>query len=151
MCSSDLIFVKSILRILKERSIFIPCSHKTPRKRLRRERRLKMGDMIQIDASPFDWLSTGSLLSLHGAIDDATSAVVALWLEETERLDGYFRVLQRTFMEHGVPHAVYSDAYTIFFSPKEAALSAEEEDAGLKRPLTQFGRVLHISKKTIRF
>ena len=137
------ISAKSILRILKERSISIPCSHKTPRKRLRRERRLKMGDMIQIDASPFDWLSTGSLLSLHGAIDDATSAVVALWLEETERLDGYFRVLQRTFMEHGVPHAVYSDAHTIFFSPKEAELSAEEEDAGLKRPLTQFGRVLH--------
>ena len=69
--------------------------------------------MLQIDASPFDWLSNGSMLSLHGATDDATGTVVALWLEETERLDGYFHVLRLILENYGIPQAIYSDAHTI--------------------------------------
>jgi hypothetical protein len=32
-----------------------------------------MGALVQVDASPFDWLEgRGPAMSLHGAIDDAT-------------------------------------------------------------------------------
>lgn len=133
---------KSILRIMKERGTESVCSHKAPRKRLRRARRPRLGELLQIDASPFDWLSNETMLSLHGAIDDATGTVVALWLEETERLDGYFHVLRLTLENYGIPQAIYSDAHTIFFSPLGAKTSLEDDFEGRSVPLTQFGKAL---------
>lgn len=87
---------KTINRILKEAGLKDPFSHKGPRKRRRRTRMERFGQMLQIDASPFYWLSNGSMISLHGAIDDATGNVTALRFERTECLDGYFRVLEET-------------------------------------------------------
>jgi hypothetical protein len=39
--------------------------------------------------------------SLHGAIDDATGEIVALWLAETEQLNGYFHVLENMLQSSG--------------------------------------------------
>lgn len=100
--------------------------------------------MLQIDASPFDWLSNGSMLSMHGAIDDATGRIVALWLEPTECLNGYFHILEQTILRWGVPVSIYSDAHTIFFSPKSGKLTPQEELVGVTVALTQFGKALDI-------
>ena len=63
-----------------------------------------MGQLAQLDASPFDWLEArGPRAALHGAIDDATSDPLALWFRPTEDLHGYFRVLQQTCRDYGVP------------------------------------------------
>ncbi|MDO9508125.1 MAG: ISNCY family transposase, partial [Thermovirgaceae bacterium] len=106
--------------------------------------RPRFGEMLQIDASPFDWLSNGSMISLHGAIDDATGKVVALWLEPTERLNGYFKVLKRTILTYGVPRSIYSDAHSIFFSPKSGKLTVQDELEGKSVAFTQFGKALEI-------
>lgn len=90
---------KTITRILKGASLKNPFSHKGPRKRRRRARMERFGQMLQIDASPFDWLSNGSMITLHGAIDDATGSVTALRFERTECLDGYFHVLEETILK----------------------------------------------------
>ena len=45
---------KTINRILKGASLKNPFSHKGPRKRRRRTRMERFGQMLQIDASPFD-------------------------------------------------------------------------------------------------
>jgi transposase len=135
---------KSVIRILKEKGIKSPCSHKGPRKRLRRERRRKRGELVQIDASPFDWLSNGTMCSLHGAIDDATGEIVGLWLAETEQLNGYFHVLERMIRTSGVPRALYMDGHTIFFSPLGKKLTIEEELDGKTVALTQFGKALEL-------
>jgi len=135
---------KTITRILKERGIKSPFTHKGPKKHRRRERKKRLGEMVQIDASPFDWLCNGSMLSLHGAIDDATGKILALWLEPTECLFGYFHVLDRMIRKYGVPGILYSDAHTIFFSPKSGKLSVEEELKGCTVALTQFGKALDI-------
>lgn len=142
----DGIFVsaKSVGRILRARGIKSACAHKGVKKRARRERRPRRGELVQIDASPFDWLSDGRMLSLHGAIDDATGEVFALWLAETERLDGYFHVLERMILGSGVPRSLYMDGHTIFFSPKRDKLSLEEELEGKTKALTQFGTVMDI-------
>jgi len=100
--------------------------------------------MTQIDASPFDWLSDGIMRSLHGAIDDATGEIVALWLAETEQLKGYFHVLGNMIQASGVPRALYMDGHTIFFSPLGEKLTEEEELEGKTVALTQFGKVLDI-------
>jgi len=135
---------KTIARILKERGIKNPFTHKGPKKHRRRKRKRQLGEMVQIDASFFDWLCNGSMLALHGVIDDATGKILALWLEPTECLFGYFHVLDRMIRKYGVPGIIYSDAHTIFFSPRSGKLSAEEELNGCTVALTQFGKALDI-------
>ena len=135
---------KTIARILKERGIKSPFTHKGPKKHRRRKRKRQLGEMVQIDASFFDWLCNGSMLALHGVIDDATGKILALWLEPTECLFGYFHVLDRMIRKYGVPGIIYSDAHTIFFSPRSGKLSAEEELNGCTVALTQFGKALDI-------
>jgi transposase len=131
---------KTVGRILSQRGIERSCIHKGPSKRRLRHRRERRGELVQIDASPFDWLSCGQMMSLHGAIDDATSEVLALWLCETERLNGYFHVIERMLLKYGAPGSIYMDGHTIFFS--NGKLSIEDELDGKKLPLTQFGRAL---------
>ena len=138
------ISAKTVIRILRENDVDVIFSHKGPRKRRGRKRKSRLGQMLQIDASPFDWLSNGSMLSMHGAIDDATGRVVALWLKPAECLNGYFRVLEQTILRWGIPVSIYSDAHTIFFSPKSGKLTPQEELAGVTVALTQFGKALDI-------
>ena len=104
----------------------------------------RFGQMLQIDASPFDWLSNGSMITLHGAIDDATGNVTALRFERTECLDGYFHVLEETILSYGIPRSLYSDAHSIFFSPSPSKLSLTEELRGAGEGRTQFGKALEI-------
>jgi len=54
----------------------------------------------------------------------------------------YLNLLWKLVNSHGVCRSVYSDRHTIFFSPKSEKLSIEEELAGKRVPLTQFGRAL---------
>lgn len=135
---------KTITRILKGASLKNPFSHKGPRKRRMRARMERFGQMLQIDASPFDWLSNGSMITLHGAIDDATGSVTALRFERTECLDGYFHVLEETILNYGIPGSLYSDAHSIFFSPSPSKLSLTEELRGAGEGRTQFGKALEI-------
>ena len=135
---------KTITRILKGASLKNPFSHKGPRKRRMRARMERFGQMLQIDASPFDWLSNGSMITLHGAIDDATGSVTALRFEPTECLDGYFHVLEETILNYGIPGSLYSDAHSIFFSPSPSKLSLTEELRGAGEGRTQFGKALEI-------
>lgn len=133
---------KTIGRILRESDVPGTHTHRSPKGRRRRERRARRGDLLQMDASPFDWFGDGVMRSLHGAIDDATGEVVGLWMTENECLSGYLHVLRQVFERHGVPREIYADRHTIFVSPKTDKLTPEEELAGKTVPKTQFGRVL---------
>lgn len=129
--------------ILKSEGIKSPKSKKSKRRRNRRKRRSCPGELLQIDATPFDWFKNGSLASLHGAIDDATGTVVGLYLCQNECLNGYFETMRQCVLSHGVPQSVYSDNHTIFRSPKAGKLTIEETIAGKTLNLTQFGRAMH--------
>jgi hypothetical protein len=99
-----------------------------------------MGSLVLLDGSPFDWLGTGTPLLLLGAIDDATSTVLALHLRPAEDLHGYLTLLQRVAERHGVPVTLYGDRLGVFVR-NDAHWSLEEELAGRQHP-TQFGAVL---------
>lgn len=134
---------KTIGRILKEAGIPHRHTHKAARKRRTRDRMPQMGMLVQVDASPFAWLEDrGPVMSLHGAIDDATGMILALYLRLEEDTLGYLKILEQILKRHGVPKSLYSDGHSIFFSPKHGKLSIEEELAGKKVNLTQFGRAL---------
>jgi len=134
---------KTIGRILKEAGIPHRHTHKAARRRRSRDRMPQAGMLVQMDASPFAWLEDrGPSMSLHGAIDDATGMVLGLYFRPEEDTLGYMHVLKQIVDKHGVPRSLYSDGHTIFFSPKHGKLSIEEELAGKKVNLTQFGRAI---------
>jgi transposase len=117
-------------------------TRRPPKKHRRRKRKVREGVMLQIDASPFDWLNTGEMFSLHGAIDDSTGKIAALYLCKNECLQGYFEVMRSVIMNNGVPLSIYADRHAIFVSPKDGKLTIEEELKGIQVNDTQLGRAL---------
>src|SRR5216684_5691620 len=125
------------------RALGRPAQHRRrPRQyRARREPRARMGALVQLDASPFAWLEgRGPAMSLHGAIDDATSTVLALHFRPTEDLHGYAVVFQQLFAQYGLPLSVYGDRINILVRT-DAHWSLAEQLRGHQDP-THLGRVL---------
>jgi len=109
--------------------------------RARRPRRARMGALVQLDASPFDWLSGhGPTLHLHGAIDDATGTVLALHFRPAEDLHGYTTVLHAVCTAYGVPVAFYGDRLNVFLR-NDRHWTLAEQLRGVQDP-THFGRML---------
>lgn len=94
----------TVRRIRQELRIRPKRSRRGSKHRTRRERRAQRGAMVLIDGSPFRWFDeVGPLWTLHGAIDDATSEILALTLLPTEDLDGYMTLMRDLFSHHGIP------------------------------------------------
>ena len=108
----------------------------------RRKRKEAAGLLVQLDASPFGWLSDGKAYHLHGGIDDATGQVMGLYLAESECLEGYFQTMHLMLERFGIPVSLYSDRHSIFFSPQKDKLSLEDQLTGKRVNLTQFGRAM---------
>lgn len=111
-----------------------------PQHRARRPRRPAMGSLVLVDGSPFDWLGTGTPLFLLGAIDDATSTLLALHFRPAEDLHGYLTLLGQLAAQHGLPVTLYGDRLGVFVR-NDAHWSLEEALQGAQHP-TQFGQVL---------
>lgn len=124
--------------LLKTAGIESPKKHRKRVKHRRRKRKPQEGEMVQIDATPFDWFGEGKMYSLHGSIDDATGKPTGLYICETECQHGYFEVMRQTVLNFGVPLSAYSDKHTIFRSP----LTDKKAEQGEESNLTQFGRAL---------
>ena len=108
------------------------------KKHLPRSERPNEGDLVQIDGSTHDWFLNGHKVCLHGAIDDATHKVVALYFCENECLLGYYQLLFQIFTRTGgrLPCAIYSDRSSCFFVNRGATL--EEQLAGAEKSETQW-------------
>ncbi len=112
-----------------------------PQHRSRRPRRAALGQLAQLDASPFAWFEDrGPMATLHGLIDDATSTPLALWFRPNEDLHGYVTVLDRTCRQYGVPVELYGDRLNLF-QRNDAHWTLAEELQGQQAP-THFGRML---------
>ena len=107
----------------------------------RRERREREGSMVLIDGSDHPWLGPDlPRLTLVGAIDDATSTVLALTFRPTEDLHGYAVILREVLTRYGMPEVFYGDRTGIAVR-NDDHWSLEEELAGRQLP-PQFGQML---------
>jgi hypothetical protein len=114
---------------------------RAPKHRRRRERSARVGALVLIDGSRHDWLEgRGPAFTLVGAIDDATSRILALAVREEEDLHGYLAMLGQVLDLHGVPVALYGDRFGALIR-NDNHWSVEEQLAGRQRP-TQFGRLI---------
>jgi len=131
----------TVHRILREAGIVSPKKKKKVRAHFYRKRKDCPGMMAQLDASSYRWLG-GEKLTLHGAIDDASSNTLGLYLCKEETLEGYFEVARQMIKGPGIPVSTYSDKHTIFFSPKKGKLTIEDQLEGKSEPYTQFSQAM---------
>ena len=100
-----------------------------------------MGALVQLDGSPCAWLEgRGPVMTLHGAIDDATNTVLALHFRPTEDLHGYATVLQQIGLAYGLPLTLYGDRFGVFVR-NDPHWTLAEELQGHQHP-THFGQIL---------
>ena len=133
---------RTIRRILAEAGKALPRTRRPARHRTRRERMAKAGMLLQVDGSRHDWLEgRGPVLTLIGAIDDATGIVTAATFRAAEDAAGYLEIFRRTVATYGRPLAIYSDHHGIFVKDPHRPPTLAEQLAG-KRAFTQVGRAL---------
>jgi transposase len=100
-----------------------------------RERRARVGELIQIDGSPHDWFEGRTAkCTLLVMVDDATSRLMHLSFVEAETTFNYFEAVRSYLTAHGKPLAFYSDKFSVFRVNIPNALSGTG--------LTQFGRAM---------
>ena len=116
-------------------------ARRAPRARRRRVPEAARGALIQIDGSPFAWLEArGPDLVLLGAVDDATTEILALHFRPAEDVHGYATLFRDVFTQHGLPMAVYGDRLNLLVR-NDPHWSLEEQLAGVQAP-THLGRIL---------
>lgn len=132
----------TVRRVLLAARVAPARTRRSPTHRKRRERYPQEGMLLQIDASPHDWLEgRGPRLTLVAGIDDATGTVPQALFRDQEDAQGYFLLLQGVVQTRGVPVAVYHDRHSIFERTPQEPPSLAEQLAGRRAP-TQFGRCL---------
>ena len=100
-----------------------------------RERRARLGELVQIDGSPHDWFEgRAPKCTLLVFVDDATSRLMYLQFVEAETTFNYFAGVHSYLSAFGKPLAFYSDKFGVFRVNIANALSGTG--------LTQFGRAL---------
>jgi len=100
-----------------------------------RERRPRIGELVQIDGSPHDWFEgRAAKCTLIVFIDDATSQLLDLQFHPSETIQSYMEGLRRYIKHFGRPVALYSDRHSIF--------TVNHKDAESGEQITQFGRAL---------
>jgi transposase len=132
----------TVYRTLTKAGIKSPKKNRKRKTHHRRKRKPQKGILVQIDASPHEWLIGETSFDLHGAIDDATGEILALYFIPNECMEGYFEIVRQIVENHGIPTSLYCDRHTIFISPNDGKLSTEDQLAGKTVNLTQFGRAM---------
>lgn len=100
-----------------------------------RERRARLGELVQIDGSPYAWFEDRApSCALLVFIDDATGRLLELRFTETESTFSYFEAAENYFRRVGKPLAFYSDKLGVF--------RINSTDAVTGSGLTQFGRAM---------
>lgn len=98
-----------------------------------RERKERVGDMVQIDGSDHAWLEDrGPKACLLLFVDDATSSILAAEFTETESFFAYAKLCKTYFRSKGLPKSFYSDRFSVF-----------KVNTGEKEGMTQFQRALN--------
>jgi transposase len=92
----------------------------------RRPRSAYFGELLQMDATPHEWIP-GEIWHLHLAIDDATGRVVGAYFDTQETLKGYYRVFHQILTTYGIPYKFFTDRRTVFTYKKKNSPSLDED------------------------
>lgn len=102
----------------------------------RRPRAAYFGELVQMDATPYEWIP-GSIWHLHLAIDDASGRIVGAWFDTQETLRGYYQIFHQILTTYGIPYKFFTDRRTVFTYKKKNSPSLDEDT------YTQFAYACH--------
>jgi transposase len=132
---------ETLRRLLRQQGLGSPRMRRAPVHRQRRLRAAHVGELVQLDGSPHDWLEgRGPQLTALGMQDDATGKILAAQFFPSETTFGYLCLLRQMVGRYGVPLAFYGDHSGIFVR-NDDYWTVEEQLAGKRQP-TQFGRAI---------
>ena len=121
-------------RILANAGLSSPRRRRPPKHRVRRQRMLREGMLIQMDGSHHHWLEDQvPPFTLLIAVDDATGRLVDALFCEKENAHSYFLLVQGIVQRRGIPIALYTDQHGVF---------RHTPGPGQAGTPTQFGRVM---------
>jgi transposase len=104
-----------------------------------RQRKDRLGEMVQVDGSHHEWFEDrGPACVLMGYIDDATGRVYGRFYgyEGTiPAMDSFKRYIRK----QGIPMSLYLDKHTTYRSPGEPSI---EDELHGREPLSEFGRAV---------
>ncbi|WP_242824960.1 ISNCY family transposase [Dehalobacter sp. DCA] len=140
--------VSTVSRHLKASGIRSPKAKRRPKKHRSRNARKREGELVQMDASSYDWLGNDSYLHLHGAVDDATGRILALHFEKEETFEGYCELMFQMNQDGHLPREIYTDGRTVFAydSKTKKKLTLDEELTGKVERQPHFARALRETK-----
>ena len=92
----------------------------------RRPRAAYFGELLQMDATPSEWIP-GQLWHLHLAIDDASGRIVGGFFDTQETLKGYYNVFYQILTTYGIPYKFFTDRRTVFTYKKKNSPSIDED------------------------
>lgn len=102
--------------------------------RRKRERREKIGSLVQFDGSDHDWFEgRGPRCCLLVAIDDASGRVFMRFAQSENTHDVLF-TLRRYVEQYGIPHEIYTDKANLYHPPSKG-----ERLTDVGRALTRLG------------
>lgn len=102
----------------------------------RRPRAAYFGELIQMDATPYEWIP-GCIWHLHLAVDDASGRIVGAWFDTQETLNAYYHVFYQIVTAYGIPYKLFTDRRTVFTYKKKNSPSIDEDT------YTQFAYACH--------
>lgn len=106
---------ETIRQIMIKDGLWTPKVNKAVKQHLTRERRGKLGELLQIDGSHHAWFEgRGEKCCLIVMIDDATSQIMELRFAKTETTFAYMESLYNTIKNNGIPRYIYSDKHSVF-------------------------------------
>lgn len=127
--------VESVRRLMIREGLWRPRRARKAVIHQLRERRARLGELVQLDGSPHDWFEgRAPKCVLLVMVDDATSRLMHLSFVEAETTFNYFAAVRAYISRHGKPRAFYSDKFSVFRVNIPNALSGTG--------LTQFGRAM---------
>lgn len=92
----------------------------------RRPRAAYFGELLQMDATPYEWVP-GQIWHLHLAVDDASGRIVGGWFDTQETLNGYYHVFHQILSTYGIPYKFFTDRRTVFTYKKKNSPSLDED------------------------
>jgi len=127
-------FAKNNPHLSLEQVIKIPNLVSPDNAHPRREAAKYSGELVQMDASHHHWFGEHNPKAhLHGAIDDASKSILALYFDTQETLNGYFHIFNDILNDHGIPELFFTYKRTVFTYQRKNGPTKDGQD-----PLTQF-------------
>lgn len=136
---------RTVYNVLKSYGLVSPEAHKQAKKETHRIRFRKEceGEMLQLDATPYQWnLWNGdsTYYAAHASIDDATSKITGMYMCENECRYGYIECRRQTIQNFGVEIADYTDRAALF-SGKKLVVEVDDQLIGLDRKQLDWRRM----------